>query len=228
MWAAAQRHPDVTGLLIEAGAEINARSRTFPQTVVGEQTQRFGREELNYTVLRGGSTPLLFAARSGDAASARLLLAAGASANDHASGRHERARRRRAQRSHAKSAGCCWRRAPIPNAADAGYTAMHAAVLRSDLTLVKALLERGANPNIRHARGTPHPPRYDRLQPAGDAHRLDAVSAGGALPRARNHEGAGRRWGRRDADDARWRHAVDGGGRRRFGRQFHASRHCGH
>ena len=82
MWAAAQRHPDVTGLLIEAGAEINARSRTFPQTVVGEQTQRFGREELNYTVPRGGSTPLLFAARSGDAASVRLLLAAGASANN--------------------------------------------------------------------------------------------------------------------------------------------------
>ena len=36
----------------------------------------------NYTVLRGGSTPLLFAARSGDVESARLLLAAGAGANE--------------------------------------------------------------------------------------------------------------------------------------------------
>ena len=67
---------------VEAGADVNARSRTYPQTVVGEQTQRSGREELNYTVLRGGSTPLLFAARSGDVESARLLLEAGASAND--------------------------------------------------------------------------------------------------------------------------------------------------
>ena len=40
---------------------------------MGEQKQRFGREELNYTVLRGGSTPLLFTARSGYTASARLL-----------------------------------------------------------------------------------------------------------------------------------------------------------
>ena len=61
---------------------MRARSRTYPQTVVGEQTQRAGREELNYTVLRGGSTPLLFAARVGDVESARLLLAAGADAND--------------------------------------------------------------------------------------------------------------------------------------------------
>src|SRR5262249_35482627 len=82
MWAAAQRHPDVVRLLIDARADINARSLTYPQTVVGEQTQRAGREELNYTVLRGGATPLLFAARVGDVESARLLLKAGASAND--------------------------------------------------------------------------------------------------------------------------------------------------
>ena len=36
-----------------------------------------------------------------------------------------------------------------------GYTALHAAVLRSDLTLVNALLARGANPNIRMTKGTP-------------------------------------------------------------------------
>src|SRR5207247_5085221 len=70
MWAAAQRHPDVVQLLIDARADIRARSLTYPQTVVGEQTQRAGREELNYTVLRGGATPLLFTARAGDAESA--------------------------------------------------------------------------------------------------------------------------------------------------------------
>ena len=76
MWAAAERHPDVVRLLIDAHSDIRARSRTYPQTVVGEQTQRAGREELNYTVLRGGATALLFTARVGDLESARALLAA--------------------------------------------------------------------------------------------------------------------------------------------------------
>ena len=42
-----------------------------------------------------------------------------------------------------------------PNAFGSGYTALHAAVLRSDLNLVKALLARGANPNLRMTKGTP-------------------------------------------------------------------------
>jgi ankyrin repeat protein len=154
MWAASQRHPDVTGLLIESGAEINARSRVYPQTVVGEQTQRFGREELNYTVQRGGSTPLLFAARSGDAASARLLLDAGASPND-ALPEGMSALVLAAHSGHADVATLLVERGADPNSADAGYTAMHAAVLRSDLKLVNALLARGANPNLRTTKGTP-------------------------------------------------------------------------
>ncbi len=55
MWAAAQSHPEAVGMLIEFGADVRARSRIYSQTVVGEQTQRAGREELNYTVQRGGS-----------------------------------------------------------------------------------------------------------------------------------------------------------------------------
>ncbi len=154
MWAVAQRHPDVTGLLIESGAEINARSRTYSQTVVGEQTQRFGREELNYTVLRGGSTPLLFAARSGDAASTRLLIEAGASAND-ALPDGMSALVLAAHSGHTEAATVLLEKGANPDSADAGYTAMHAAVLRSDLTLVKALLARGANPDIKTTKGTP-------------------------------------------------------------------------
>src|SRR5690349_12160171 len=82
MWAAAERHPDVVSALIAAHADIRARSLVYEQTVVDEQTQRAGREALNYTVKRGGATPLLFAARSGDVESARMLLGAGADAND--------------------------------------------------------------------------------------------------------------------------------------------------
>ena len=154
MWAAAQRHPDVAALLIESGAEVHARSRTYPQTVVGEQTQRFGREELNYTVLRGGSTPLLFAARSGDAASVRLLIAAGANPNDTLP-EGMSALVVAAHSGHTDVATLLLEKGASPDAADAGYTALHAAVLRSDLTLVKALLAAGADPNPRTTRGTP-------------------------------------------------------------------------
>jgi ankyrin repeat protein len=42
-----------------------------------------------------------------------------------------------------------------PNAAAAGYTALHGAVLMGDLPLVKALLGHGANPNAVLLKGTP-------------------------------------------------------------------------
>jgi ankyrin repeat protein len=42
-----------------------------------------------------------------------------------------------------------------PNAAAVGYSALHTAVLRSDLELVKALLAHGANPNALMTKGTP-------------------------------------------------------------------------
>ena len=82
MWAAAQAHPEAVNALLEGGADVRARSRTYIQTVTSEVTQRAGREELNYDVPRGGSTAILFAARSGDVESARLLIAAGADVND--------------------------------------------------------------------------------------------------------------------------------------------------
>jgi len=154
MWAAAQRHPEVTELLVEAGADINARSRTYSQTVVGEQTQRFGREELNYTVHRGGSTPLLFAARSGDAGSARVLLAAGANPND-ALPDGTSALVLAAHSGQGEVGALLLEKGANPNSVDAGYTALHAAVLRSDRNLVKALLARGADPDIRMVKGTP-------------------------------------------------------------------------
>ena len=154
MWAAAQGHSEATELLVEAGADIKARSRTYTQTVVGEQTQRFGREELNYTVLRGGSTPLLFAARSGDVGSVKVLLAAGANPND-ALPDGTSALVLAAHSGHGEVGALLLEKGANPDSADSGYTALHAAVLRSDLNLVKALLARGANPSIRMTKGTP-------------------------------------------------------------------------
>jgi ankyrin repeat protein len=154
MWAAANAHPAAVDALLRAGADVHGRSRSYLQTVTSEVTQRAGREELNYDVPRGGSTAILFAARSGDAESARLLIAAGADVNDALpdgasalvvaahSGNHE-------------VATLLIEKGSDVNGAAVGYTAMHAAVLRSDLDLVKALLAHKANPNAPITKGTP-------------------------------------------------------------------------
>jgi len=154
MWAAAQKHSDVVALLIEFGADVRARSRSYSQTVVGEQTQRAGREELNYDVVRGGSTPLLFAARMGDAESAKLLLAAGANPNDSLPDGTS-ALVLAAHSGQRNVAAVLLEKGADSNALGSGYTALHAAVLRSDLGLVKDLLAHKADPNIRMTKGTP-------------------------------------------------------------------------
>src|SRR5262245_63772287 len=129
MWATAQRHPAVVQLLIEAGADIRARSLTYAQTVVGEQTQRAGREELNYTVRRGGATPLLFAARVGDVESARLLLKAGADANEaQPDGVSDLVLA--AHSGQGPVAALLLDNGANPDTLTSGYTALHAAVLR--------------------------------------------------------------------------------------------------
>jgi ankyrin repeat protein len=154
MWAAAQAHPEAVDALLRGGADVRARSRSYEQTVTSEVTQRAGREELNYTVPRGGSTALLFAARSGDVESARLLIAAGADVNetlpDGAS-----ALVVAAHSDHGRVATLLLEQRADPNHAEVGYTALHAAVLRSDLDLVTSLLAHKANPNAQMTKGTP-------------------------------------------------------------------------
>lgn len=151
MWAVAQQHPKVVEILLEGGADIRARSRTYPQIV--ETGNRGGSGDVS-TVLRGGSTPLLFAARVGDVESARLLIAAGADVND-ALPDGVSALVVAAHSGHGALGVVLLEKGANPNAADAGYTALHAAIDRSDVSLVQALLRHGANPDIRLAKGTP-------------------------------------------------------------------------
>jgi ankyrin repeat protein len=147
MWAASEKRPEVVKLLLETGADISLRSRTYPRTVTGEETQRAGREELNYTILRGGSTALLLSAREGDVESARLLLAAGANVNDTLPD-GTTALIEAAHSGQGAVAALLLDKGADPNNADIGYSALHAAVLRGDLALVKGLLAHKANPNL--------------------------------------------------------------------------------
>lgn len=155
MWAAASRQPAVTRVLIERGAAVDARTEAVRQlrgTGLRSTTSPAGATEFD----AGGFTPLLFAARHGDAGSARLLLDAGAGIDAPAADGNS-ALVIAAMSGHARLAELLLARGADPNASGAGYTALHAAVLRSDARLVRALLARGADPNARLAHSTPVP-----------------------------------------------------------------------
>jgi hypothetical protein len=96
----------------------------------------------------------LFAARSGDAESARLLVEAGADVND-ALPNGMTALVEAAQSGHEDVGILLLNKGANANARDVGYTALHAAVLRSGVRLVNALLSHSANPNLRMTKGTP-------------------------------------------------------------------------
>jgi len=75
MWAAAQRHPDMMRALIEAGADVNARS-----TIIAWERQRTS-EPRDKWLPPGGLTPMLFAAREGCVDCVKVLIGAGADPN---------------------------------------------------------------------------------------------------------------------------------------------------
>ena len=171
MWAVANRHPAITRALLEHGADIGARSRTRRRVYnmggsrsAGSASRGIALEE----VVEGGSTALLFAARSGDLESARLLVAAGADVHDTAADGNT-ALNVAAHSGHGSLAAFLLAEGADPNAAPLGYTALHAAVLRgalrdrgvanddpgAGLPFVRALLEHGADPNARLLKGTP-------------------------------------------------------------------------
>ena len=158
MWAASQRHSDIVRLLIEAGADIHARSRSYPIRVnYGGQSNSGGDPNNPITLgdtMRGGSTALLFAARSGDVESARLLLAAGANVNDELPDGMS-ALTLAARSGRTEMAKLLIERGANPNANGTGYTPLHVAVLVGDFDVVAALIARGADPNIPLTKAAP-------------------------------------------------------------------------
>lgn len=151
MWAAAQRHPRVVRALINHGANIHARTTAWAQL---ENTAGNTNPIGNFRMTHGGSSPLLFAARQGDIETAQVLIEAGADVDDQAASGTS-ALVVSAHSGHGPLGLYLLKQGSNPNAADAGYTPLHAAVLRSQVQLVEALLAYGANPNTLLEHGTP-------------------------------------------------------------------------
>ena len=153
MWAVAQGHHEIVDVLIQHGADVSARARVRPRLMHAEATNA-SQYDQGMMWNRGGYTPLLFAARNGDSQAGRLLVNGGADINSAAptgasalvvaihSGQFDFAR-------------FALEQGADPNDMGAGYSPLHAAVLRGDVGLVKNLLARGADPNARLEKGTP-------------------------------------------------------------------------
>jgi ankyrin repeat protein len=173
MWAASERHPDVVRVLVENGADLHAR------TAVNAPTRRPGARPGGAAA---GLTALIFAARVGDGESARVLLDAGARVDDSAE-EGLSALGFATVRGHVPMATLLLERGANPNAAEAGYSPLHWAVgswettlTTADFTieregndewnvlpgvrdgkleLVKAMLGRGGDPNLRMKEAPP-------------------------------------------------------------------------
>jgi ankyrin repeat protein len=156
MWAVSQDHPAVVKALLENGADHNARTVVRRLTVMLDQGPpgvKTAREHA-HQIDAGGSTALLFAASGGSVESAKVLIDHGANVNDTAADGNS-ALVLAAFAGHGAVARLLLERGADPNAAGAGYGALHAAVLRGDVETVKALLAKGADPNIRMTKGSP-------------------------------------------------------------------------
>ena len=143
MWAVAQKHPDVVKVLIAHGADIHARSEVWNEIMAVEP---HGFRENNRAIPHGGDTALMFAAREGDLASAKLLIAAGARVND-TDAWGVSATVLAAHAGHGEIVDLLLETGADPNAAAAGFSALHIAVMRRNQKMVSALLDHGADPN---------------------------------------------------------------------------------
>ena len=79
MRAIADENSAAARVLIEAGADVKAKSKMYDQFMPMVLTSYGSNVQVTS---RGGYTPLLFAARTGDMETAKLLLAKGANIND--------------------------------------------------------------------------------------------------------------------------------------------------
>ena len=143
MWAVAEQHPEVVKVLLARGADFRAKSDVWSDMMA---VPPHGKPEYNRLIPHGGEDALMFAARVGDLASAKLLVASGASAND-ADAWGVSAMVLAAHSGFAELVEFLLDNGADANAIGPGFTALHEAVMRRDERMVTALLAHGANPN---------------------------------------------------------------------------------
>jgi ankyrin repeat protein len=143
MWAVAQKNTEVVKVLLAHGADVKARSEEWSQMMA---VPPHGYPGYNRQIPHGGDTALMFAARVGDLASAKLLVAAGADVND-ADAWGISATVLAAHSGYTGLVEFLLDSGADPNAAAAGFAALHEAIMRRDEKMVSALLAHGADPN---------------------------------------------------------------------------------
>ena len=151
MWAAAQKHPEAVRLLIGHGADVHARSESWSQLMAIPPHADPANQQM---VPHGANTALLFAARVGDLESARLLVEA-ASDLDATDAWGVTPTVYAAHAGFRELTVFLLESGADPNIANAGFSALHLAILRRDAELVRTLLDHGADPNARIENWTP-------------------------------------------------------------------------
>jgi ankyrin len=151
MWAVAQKHPDVVAILLAHGADVHAKSDALSDV---KAVPPHGLLEYNRAIPFGADTALMFAARVGDLASAKLLVAAGANVNDRDAWGIS-ATVLAAHSGFASLVDFLLEAGANANDAQAGFSALHEAILRRDAHMVSALLAHGADPNAPLGTWTP-------------------------------------------------------------------------
>jgi ankyrin repeat protein len=151
MWAAAQKHPEVVELLIAHAADVHTRSDTWSQVMA---VSPHGLPQYNRTIPHGGDTALMFAVRAGDLDSATLLVAAGANVNDTDAGGVS-ATALAAHAGFRDVVEFLLEQGADANLGGAGFTALHAAIMRRDRLMAVALVAHGADVNAPVSQWTP-------------------------------------------------------------------------
>lgn len=143
MWAVSQKHSDVVKVLLAHHADIQARSDVWNEVMAVPPHSIL---DYNRAIPHGGETALMFAARVGDLESAKLLVAAGANVNDKDAWGVS-ATVLAAHSGFRDLLEFFLEKGADPNQAAAGFSALHAAIMRRDEKMVSALIDHGADPN---------------------------------------------------------------------------------